>query len=187
MSCVFGALLVFLTVRMARRLSRSTLVGAIAGVLLTFDGLAFTMSRIALLDIFQATFVLAAVAALIADRDWFRSHLARYLRTNNMESLQGAYGPLALLRPWRLVAGVMFGAACAVKWNSIYVVAVFGVLTVAWDIGARRLHTIMEMLLEDISFNASDMNEKTIEIDRAYVDERLKDIVQDQDLSRYIL
>ena len=139
MSCVFGALLVFLTVRMARRLSRSTLVGAIAGVLLTFDGLAFTMSRIALLDIFQATFVLAAVAALIADRDWFRSHLARYLRTNNMESLQGAYGPLALLRPWRLVAGVMFGAACAVKWNSIYVVAVFGVLTVAWDIGARRL------------------------------------------------
>ena len=139
MSCVFGALLVFLTVRMARRLSRSTLVGAIAGVLLTFDGLAFTMSRIALLDIFQATFVLAAVAALIADRDWFRSHLARYLRKNNMESLQGAYGPLALLRPWRLVAGVMFGAACAVKWNSIYVVAVFGVLTVAWDIGARRL------------------------------------------------
>ena len=52
------------------------------------------------------------------------------------------------------------------------------------NIGARRLHTIMEMLLEDISFNASDMNEKTIEIDR---DERLKDIVQDQDLSRYIL
>ena len=55
------------------------------------------------------------------------------------------------------------------------------------NIGARRLHTIMEMLLEDISFNASDMNEKTIGIDRAYVDERLKDIVQDQDLSRYIL
>ena len=55
------------------------------------------------------------------------------------------------------------------------------------NIGARRLHTIMEMLLEDISFNASSMTEKTVEIDRAYVDERLKDIVQDQDLSRYIL
>ena len=55
------------------------------------------------------------------------------------------------------------------------------------NIGARRLHTIMEMLLEDISFNASDMTEKTVEIDRAYVDERLKNIVQDQDLSRYIL
>ena len=55
------------------------------------------------------------------------------------------------------------------------------------NIGARRLHTIMEMLLEDISFNASSMTEKTVEIDRTYVDERLKDIVQDQDLSRYIL
>ncbi|MGP1454731.1 MAG: ATP-dependent protease ATPase subunit HslU [Treponema sp.] len=55
------------------------------------------------------------------------------------------------------------------------------------NIGARRLHTIMEMLLEEISFDASDMSGKVIEIDRSYVDERLKDIVQDQDLSRYIL
>jgi hypothetical protein len=55
------------------------------------------------------------------------------------------------------------------------------------NIGARRLHTIMEMLLEDISFNASDMKGKEIEIDVDYVDERLKSIVQDRDLSRYIL
>jgi len=55
------------------------------------------------------------------------------------------------------------------------------------NIGARRLHTIMEMLLEDISFNASEMSGQSIEITTAYVDERLKDIVQDQDLSRYIL
>ena len=55
------------------------------------------------------------------------------------------------------------------------------------NIGARRLHTIMEMLLEDISFNASEMGGETVKIDVAYVDERLKDIVQDQDLSRYIL
>ncbi len=55
------------------------------------------------------------------------------------------------------------------------------------NIGARRLHTIMEMLLEDISFNASEMSGQCIEIGKEYVDERLKDIVQDQDLSRYIL
>ena len=55
------------------------------------------------------------------------------------------------------------------------------------NIGARRLHTIMEMLLEDISFNASDMKGQEIEIDVDYVDERLKSIVQDRDLSRYIL
>ena len=55
------------------------------------------------------------------------------------------------------------------------------------NIGARRLHTIMEMLLEDISFNASEMKGQEISIDVDYVDERLKTIVQDRDLSRYIL
>ncbi|PIE98116.1 MAG: HslU--HslV peptidase ATPase subunit [Treponema sp.] len=55
------------------------------------------------------------------------------------------------------------------------------------NIGARRLHTLMEMLTEEISFNADEFSGQTIEIDVNYVDERLKDIVKDQDLSRYIL
>lgn len=55
------------------------------------------------------------------------------------------------------------------------------------NIGARRLHTIMEMLLEEVSFSASDLSGQTIKITTEYVDERLKGIVQDQDLSRYIL
>jgi ATP-dependent HslUV protease ATP-binding subunit HslU len=55
------------------------------------------------------------------------------------------------------------------------------------NIGARRLHTIMETLLEDLSFNASELSGQTIKITTEYVDERLKGIVQDQDLSRYIL
>jgi ATP-dependent HslUV protease ATP-binding subunit HslU len=55
------------------------------------------------------------------------------------------------------------------------------------NIGARRLHTILEKLLEDISFNASDMAEKTVQIDAAYVDAHLMELAQDDDLSRYIL
>jgi ATP-dependent HslUV protease ATP-binding subunit HslU len=57
------------------------------------------------------------------------------------------------------------------------------------NIGARRLHTIMEKLLEDISFNASEIKEKSPEfiIDRNYVNEKLKEIVKDKDLSMYIL
>lgn len=55
------------------------------------------------------------------------------------------------------------------------------------NIGARRLHTIMELLLEDVSFNATELEGQTIKITPQYVDERLKDIVEDQDLSRYIL
>ena len=55
------------------------------------------------------------------------------------------------------------------------------------NIGARRLFTIMERLLEQVSFEGSEMNEKTIVVDAGYVRERLQNIVKDQDLSRYIL
>jgi len=55
------------------------------------------------------------------------------------------------------------------------------------NIGARRLHTIMEKLLEEISFEAPDMKKKTVKIDAAYVHKQLAEIVKDQDLSRYIL
>jgi ATP-dependent HslUV protease ATP-binding subunit HslU len=55
------------------------------------------------------------------------------------------------------------------------------------NIGARRLHTIMEKLLEDISFEAPDLKRKAIKIDNAYVSKQLAEIVKNQDLSRYIL
>jgi ATP-dependent HslUV protease ATP-binding subunit HslU len=55
------------------------------------------------------------------------------------------------------------------------------------NIGARRLQTIMEKFLEDISFDAPDLENKTITIDASYIREKLKDIIQDEDLSRYIL
>jgi ATP-dependent HslUV protease ATP-binding subunit HslU len=55
------------------------------------------------------------------------------------------------------------------------------------NIGARRLHTIMEKVLEHISFEGPDLKKKNIKIDAAYVREQLNDIVKDQDLSRYIL
>ena len=55
------------------------------------------------------------------------------------------------------------------------------------NIGARRLYTIMEKLLDDISFDAPDMEKKEIIIDAQYVEEKLNGIIEDQDLSRYIL
>jgi len=55
------------------------------------------------------------------------------------------------------------------------------------NIGARRLHTILEKLLEEISFNAPEMKEKKLIIDAAYVKNKLSDIIKDEDLSRYIL
>lgn len=55
------------------------------------------------------------------------------------------------------------------------------------NIGARRLHTVMEKLLDEISFEAPDLAEKSITIDAAYVDRMLADIVKNEDLTRYIL
>jgi ATP-dependent HslUV protease ATP-binding subunit HslU len=57
----------------------------------------------------------------------------------------------------------------------------------AENIGARRLHTIMEKVLEEISFAGPDLKKKTVKVDAAYVRKQLADIVKDQDLSRYIL
>lgn len=138
-SLVAGTLLVLVTIRLARRLSRSTLVGAIAGVLLTLDGLAFTMSRIGLLDIFQALFLVSAVACVAADRDWFRHRLARHLTRHGLDDLGGRFGPALLFRPWRLAAGILFGLAIGVKWNSLFVLASMGIVSVVWDVSARRL------------------------------------------------
>lgn len=55
------------------------------------------------------------------------------------------------------------------------------------NIGARRLHTVMERLMDKISFNASDMDGQTVSIDAAYVSEALGDVIENEDLSRFIL
>jgi ATP-dependent HslUV protease ATP-binding subunit HslU len=55
------------------------------------------------------------------------------------------------------------------------------------NIGARRLHTVMEKLLDEISFEGPDLVEKTVVIDEAYVSAMLSEIVKNEDLSRYIL
>lgn len=72
--------------------------------------------------------------------------------------------------------------------------AIERIAEVAWqvnesneNIGARRLHTVMERLLEEISFEASERRDETISIDAGYVNEHLNGLLQNQDLTRYIL
>ncbi|MCL1923741.1 MAG: phospholipid carrier-dependent glycosyltransferase [Propionibacteriaceae bacterium] len=137
-SLVFGCLLVMVVIRLTRRLAHSTLIGGIAGLLLTVDGLHFLMSRMALLDIFQSFFIVAGVSCIVADRDFFRNRLASRLVKTDAQSFHGHPGPF-IVRPWLVGAGILLGFGCAVKWNTIYVIAVFGLLVVAWSISARRL------------------------------------------------
>ena len=81
------------------------------------------------------------------------------------------------------------GIALEFKENSIKEIAEMSasVNEKTENIGARRLQTIMEKLLEDISFDAPDLKAKQIHIDSEYVRSKLKNIIQDEDLSRYIL
>ena len=55
------------------------------------------------------------------------------------------------------------------------------------NIGARRLHTILEKVLDELSFEAPDLKKKTVKVDAVYVNKQLAEIVKNQDLSRYIL
>jgi dolichyl-phosphate-mannose-protein mannosyltransferase len=73
---LFGTLAVLLMCRIARRVTRSTLLGCVAGLLLSLDGLEYVLSRTGILDIFLMFFVLAAFGAMLIDRDVSRARLA---------------------------------------------------------------------------------------------------------------
>ncbi|GAA4737937.1 phospholipid carrier-dependent glycosyltransferase [Nocardioides endophyticus] len=137
-AAVAGALMVLLMCRLARRLTGSTLLGCIAGLLLCFDGLHFVLSRLALLDIFVAFFILCGVHCIVADRDWYRATMARLVpeQVNDFR----AWGPVRglLFRPWLVAAGVSWGLAVGTKWEALYPLAAFGLLAWLWSAGARR-------------------------------------------------
>ncbi|MEU3325281.1 phospholipid carrier-dependent glycosyltransferase [Streptomyces albus] len=148
MVALLGSLSVLMLCRIGRRLFRSTALGCLAGALMAVDGLHFVMSRTALLDLVVMFWVLAAFGCLLVDRDASRARLAAWLPRvpDGAGAGRGEVMPDAFVgdstslgwRPWRLLAGLCLGLAFATKWNGLYVLAAFGVLTVLWDMGARR-------------------------------------------------
>ena len=128
-SAVAGSIAVVLLVRLTRRLTGSTLLGMLAGLLLAVDGFSFVLSRVGLLDAFLQAFVLAAVACLAVDRARVRERIRAAGLSTGFR-----LGP----RGWRIAAGFLFGCACAVKWSGIYFLAFFAVLSLFWDRTAWR-------------------------------------------------
>jgi dolichyl-phosphate-mannose-protein mannosyltransferase len=139
-AALVGTLSILIIARVARRMTRSTLLGCFAALLLSLDGLHLVLSRTALLDIFLTFWVLAGFACLVADRDWARGRLVAW----HERGLLTGMGPRLGLRPWRLAAGVCLGAACAVKWSGIFFLIAFAVLSFMWDLGARRALGLQE-------------------------------------------
>ena len=117
-AAVVGSLMVLVMCRLARRMTGSTALGLVAGLLLSLDGLQFVLSRLALLDIFLAFFILCAVSCLVADRDWYRAKMARLVPDQVADP--ASYGPVRglLFRPWLLASGVCWGLAIGTKWTA---------------------------------------------------------------------
>jgi dolichyl-phosphate-mannose-protein mannosyltransferase len=139
-AAIFGSMLVLLVIRITRRMTRSTMLGAIAGILLIADGVTFVSSRVGMLDIFQAGFVLAAFGCLIVDRDVVRERLARADAQGRIA--WSVWGPRLGVRWWRFGGGVLIGLALGVKWNGLYYIVAFGLLSVFFDVAARRAYGV---------------------------------------------
>ncbi|GAA1102497.1 dolichyl-phosphate-mannose--protein mannosyltransferase [Nesterenkonia jeotgali] len=139
-AAVAGTLAVLLIILIAQRMFRSVFLGAFAGLLTAIEGHHLVMSRVALLDIFLMLFVLAAFGALLADRYSGRRRLAAWALSRESDLGRAlAGGPWLGVRPWRLLAGVLLGAAVAVKLSALAFLAVFGIMVILWDLQARRL------------------------------------------------
>lgn len=137
-TALFGTALVLLLYFVARSLTGSTVFSSVAALLLAVDGLGIVMSRVALLDIFLTFFALLSFWFVILDR---RRHLANLAAVIGARSLGGtppAWGPVLWNRPWLIAAGAAAGAATAVKWSGLYVLAAIGIYVVVSDALARR-------------------------------------------------
>ncbi len=119
---ILGILSVLITARIARRLTRSNVIGTTAGLLVALDGLHIAMSRTALLDTPLSFFVLCAFGFLIIDRD-----------RNRTRALH-AHAPRAA----RVAMVLFLGCAISTKWSGVYFALAFGVLMLMWDFDNRR-------------------------------------------------
>lgn len=153
-----GVLCVLILIRVTRRMTGSTLLGGLAGLLLTLDGLSLVMSRTALLDIFMPLFLLCAFAAIVLDRDQMRARLAGLYAQG--ADLSGG-GPTLGPRPWRLVAGISLGLALSVKWSSASFAVAFVALSLLWDRGALKSagvrHPTAETFRRSVPFAAGSL------------------------------
>lgn len=152
-AALIGSLSIGLLMLAAWLLFRSISVASLAGLIMAVDGLHLVQSRFALLDIFLMFWLLAAFVCLLLDRQQSRRTLAQKVCAHSQKN-SGlpqqdylSYGPWLGVRYWRILAGICAGLAVGVKWNALFFIAIFGLMTLFWDLNARRLVGIKNWLL----------------------------------------
>jgi dolichyl-phosphate-mannose--protein O-mannosyl transferase len=139
-SALVGTLSILMLTLIARRLFNSTLMGVVAGLLLSVDGEHFVHSRTGLLDIFVMFWALAAFGCLLIDRDIGRRRLRQRAAAADVTQLQ-SWNSLRWwlgVRWWRVAGALCLGLCTGTKWSGLYFAIVFGLMITFWDAGARR-------------------------------------------------
>ena len=132
--------MVLVMCRLARRLTGSTMLGCVAGLLLSLDGLHFVLSRLALLDIFLAFFLLCARAPAWSPTATGTAPRWRAWSPSQVDRPRRRGGPCAgcCSGPGCSLGGVCCGLAIGTKWTALFPLAAFGLLAWLWSAGARR-------------------------------------------------
>ncbi|MFT4051517.1 MAG: phospholipid carrier-dependent glycosyltransferase [Microbacterium sp.] len=138
MGALFGTALVLLLFLVAKSLTNSVVFASVASFLLAIDGLGIVLSRVALLDIFLAFFVLLAFWFAVLDHKRSPGRLAALTTARQSDERPLLWGAILWNRPWVLAAGAAAGAASAVKWSGVWVLAAIGLYLVVTDALDRR-------------------------------------------------
>lgn len=141
-TALLGTAAVLVLMLLARRLTGSTTFAVVAGLLMAVDGLAISMSRVALLDTSLTFFVLLGFLFVVRDRERTMVRIAQTVAArhegDDPARRQVLWGPLLWNRPWIVAAGAALGAATAIKWSGAWVLAGLGIYLVVTDALARR-------------------------------------------------
>ena len=138
MTALFGSAVVALIFLLARRLTQSTALATVAGIIAVCDGVLLVSAKFGMLDIFQVVFVVAAAWTLAGD---MRQMQQRY-HDAPPASFMAPFGPRAGFRWWRFATGVLLGLSLAVKWSGLYYIAFFGLVSVFWELWLRHRYGI---------------------------------------------
>ncbi|WP_457101094.1 dolichyl-phosphate-mannose--protein mannosyltransferase [Microbacterium sp. P5_E9] len=135
---LFGTATILVLYFVARRLGGSIVFASVAALFFAVDGLGIVLGRVGLLDGILTFFVMLGFWFVLLDRQRHHERLAAAIAARTADGRGPDWGPVFWNRPWLIAAGAAFGAATAVKWSGLFVIAAVGIYLVVDDALTRR-------------------------------------------------